>query len=461
MKRAWAGLGWIYGALAVALVLTMSTVALGQSAADKATARKLATEGIKLYQQGQFDDALDRLKRAQALYDAPVHLLYMARAQVKLGQLVEGAESYRRLVRTELDAKAPDVFKAAVADGEKELSEVEPRIPGLTIKVDPSSAEGLTIQLDGEPVSVAVLGVERPVNPGTRTVTAEAPGYLQAQASTTLREGERQELSLTLEVDPDAPVPSAEPASTTSAALGPDSGPKPESRDEAWRTEEIPLSAVGFFVGIRGGALFPSGGLQEDVSTTDFMSTGGGAELHGGVRFLRNFGVKLFFERYALLPGPELDAAPQGLSNDAQFEITSTAHASSFGFSAIAGTPRGRIGGYGELGLALVHEYGWDRDIVDTAAGEAPEFSPCSETRAFRGPAFRIGGAFVFPVHPNVQLSAVALATLGTFSTEKVTSNCRFDGAPPLGEVERDISNGELHQQFFLGIGGDFVFGEG
>src|SRR5690606_33025978 len=110
MKRAWAGLGWIYGALAVALVLTMSTAAVGQSAADKATARKLATEGIKLYQQGQFDDALDRLKRAQALYDAPVHLLYMARAQVKLGQLVEGAESYRRLVRTELDAKAPDVF---------------------------------------------------------------------------------------------------------------------------------------------------------------------------------------------------------------------------------------------------------------------------------------------------------------------------------------------------------------
>ena len=460
MKRAWAGLGWVYGMLVAVMVLTVPTAALAQSAADKATARKLATEGIKLYQQGEYDDALDRMKRAQALYDAPVHLLYMARAQVKLGQLVEGAESYRRLVRTELDSKAPDVFRAAVTDGEEELSEVEPRIPGLTIKVDPSSVEGLTIKLDGEPISVAVLGVERPVNPGTRTVVAEAPGYLQAQATTTLQEAEKQELSLTLEQDPNAPAPTGQ-VNTAPVAPQPGAGPAPEAREDAWRTEDIPLGAVGFFIGLRFGGLFPTGGLQEDVSTTDFMSTGGGGELHGGVRFLRNFGVKLFFERYALLPGPELDAAPEGLSGDAQFEITSTAHASSFGFSAIAGTQRGRIGGYGELGLALIHEYGWDRDIVDTAPGEAPEFVACTESRAFSGPAFRIGGAFVFPVHPNVQLTATAMATLGTFRTEKVTSDCRFDAAAPIGEVEQDVLDGELHQQFFLGVGGDFVFGEG
>src|SRR5688572_19890431 len=106
---------------------------LAQSASDKATARKLATVGIKLYQEQKFEEALDKLRRAQELYDAPVHVLYMARCQVKLGKLVEGAESYRRLVRTELEPNAPDVFQTAITDGEKELAEVEPRVPFLTI----------------------------------------------------------------------------------------------------------------------------------------------------------------------------------------------------------------------------------------------------------------------------------------------------------------------------------------
>ncbi|HEU5073691.1 MAG TPA: hypothetical protein VFU02_05950, partial [Polyangiaceae bacterium] len=139
-------------ALAIAALASTSlgpATALAQSAADKATARNLATAGIKLYQQQKFEEALDKLKRAQELYDAPVHLLYMARCYVKLGKLVEGAESYRRLVRTELDANSPDVFQTAVADGEKELAEVEPRVPTLTINVEPSTVPGLRIVLDG------------------------------------------------------------------------------------------------------------------------------------------------------------------------------------------------------------------------------------------------------------------------------------------------------------------------
>src|ERR1700759_5347182 len=96
-------------------VVTAAALVLGggpagaQSAADKATAREAATQGIGLYRAGKYADALDRLKRAQALYDAPVHLLYIARCQAKLGQLVEAAENYRLLDRYKLpsDAQAP------------------------------------------------------------------------------------------------------------------------------------------------------------------------------------------------------------------------------------------------------------------------------------------------------------------------------------------------------------------
>jgi Flp pilus assembly protein TadD len=78
-----------------AATVVSSVPAQAQSAADKATARQLATQGIKLYGEGKYAQALDLLQRAQTLYDAPVHLLYIARCQHRVGQLVESAETYR------------------------------------------------------------------------------------------------------------------------------------------------------------------------------------------------------------------------------------------------------------------------------------------------------------------------------------------------------------------------------
>lgn len=456
------------GIAALASVSLTSTPVLAQSAADKATARNLATAGIKLYQQHKYEEALDKLKRAQEMYDAPVHLLYMARCYVKLNKLVEGAESYRRLVRTELAANSPDVFQTAVADGEKELAEVEPRIPSLTINVTPSDVSGLRIVLDGEEVSAAVVGVERPVNPGERTVMAEAPGYLSVETSVTVNEGQSERVSLTLEVDPNAPK-EPPPGEVQSAGQGGTAPPPAVPGEEDWRTKEISMSAVGAFIGLRVGGLFPAGSLVDGASTADYVGVGGGAELHGGVRFLRNFGVKIFYERYALQPGPRLDAAPPPLEGSA-FEVKSTPYATSLGFSALAGTQRGRLGGYGEIGLALMHEYGWDRQVSDIDVSQLPSFNECNQTEAYKGAAFRLGGAFVLPVHENIQLTAVAVFTLSNFGKLKTTSNCVYqvensDGGieeiREPGETETDIAEQGLHQQFFLGVGADFMFGPG
>jgi hypothetical protein len=100
-----------------------------QSAADKATARGLAREAIELYKAGKFADSLDKMQRAEELYDAPVHLIYIARCQDKLGLVVEATETYRRLVRLQLADNDPDPFKQAVADAKKELPLVEPKLP--------------------------------------------------------------------------------------------------------------------------------------------------------------------------------------------------------------------------------------------------------------------------------------------------------------------------------------------
>src|SRR5690606_2532539 len=99
----------------------------------------------------------------------PIHLLYLARAHDKLGNLVEAAESYRLLVRTKLDDDAPAVFRKAQEDGITELEKLEPRIARLTITVAPE-VEGLEVTVDGKSINTAALSVPRATNPGMRKV---------------------------------------------------------------------------------------------------------------------------------------------------------------------------------------------------------------------------------------------------------------------------------------------------
>jgi hypothetical protein len=175
---------------------------LAQSAADKATARQLATQGIQYYQQGKNAEALDLLQKAEQLYDAPIHLVYIARAQAALGKLVEASETYRRLVRIDLPAGAPQAFRDAVSDGHKELPQLEPRIPSLRIDVSPSEAEGLKLKIDGEQLSSVVIGINRPTNPGRHFVEVSAIGYESASSSVELALGGKQTVSLRMKRKP-------------------------------------------------------------------------------------------------------------------------------------------------------------------------------------------------------------------------------------------------------------------
>jgi len=56
-----------------------SSTPSSSAAADKATARLSAKQGIEMYRAQRYAEALERLQRAQQLFDAPVHLLYIAR----------------------------------------------------------------------------------------------------------------------------------------------------------------------------------------------------------------------------------------------------------------------------------------------------------------------------------------------------------------------------------------------
>lgn len=425
--------------------------ARAQSAADKATARQLAIDGIKAYEAGDYPTALDRLQRAQALYDAPVHLLYIARSQVKLGMLVEGAETYRRLSRVQLGADAPKAFLDARQSGAKELPAVEPRIPTLIVNVAPSGVENLELVIDQESVSAAAIGVERPINPGRHVVTARAPGYDAAQSSVELAEGEKKSIHLELQPNGEA-MGAAQGAGMTGETGAGEGGRQTPSEGQE-------PGAIGFAVGLRAAGLLPTGNAARDATGMglpfdDYAKSGGGGELRGSVRFLHNFSAGLFFDRYALAPGPAMDSSLDKFTIDQPDVLDSTVALQSFGLFATAGTKPGSIGGFGEIGVAIVQQLLLKRSI--TGLARAPD---CSSTETLSGPALSIGGGGVLPLNKHVQMTASLNVSFGSFGMYSSEDDCQLmPEERVLSEVDEQ-SPGSPHQLILFGLGVDFLFG--
>jgi hypothetical protein len=198
------------------LLSSTSGVALAQSEADRATARELAREGQSAYDRGDFEAAADRFARADALVHAPTLLLALARAQNKLGKLVQSYENYSRIIREGVPEGSPAVFKKAYEEAKKEVEPVRARLGWVTIEVKgPANAR---VSIDDTAVPSAAVGVRRAVNPGAHVIKAEADGFLPAEQSISVAEGESGSVSLTLEPDPNASV---------AAAPGPTDGAHP------------------------------------------------------------------------------------------------------------------------------------------------------------------------------------------------------------------------------------------
>ena len=197
-------------ALAFTLGCLAPSLVHAQSAEDKAAARTLGTEGIKLANAGDCAAAVDKLARAESLYHAPTILGRLGECQVTLGKLVEGTENLNRVIREPLPPNAPPAYAQARDRAQGVLDSALPKIAKLRIVVEPA-APGLEVLVGDKPVPPALLGAERPTDPGTHQIVARAPGYRPASAEVTLAEGGAESVSLALIADETAAPPPEKP----------------------------------------------------------------------------------------------------------------------------------------------------------------------------------------------------------------------------------------------------------
>lgn len=193
------------------LHLTASAQAAETSAENKAAARDLALDGIRLAEKGQCEEAIDKLERAEKLYHAITILTWIGKCQLQTGRIVEGTETLNRVVRERLEPGAPEAYAKAQEQAKRLIAEAKPKIARLTIiVVDDDDGElnelpELAVRVDDSPLSSALVGAARPTDPGDHTVSVSAPGYESASQEVSLKAGEAQELRIQLKAQKASP----------------------------------------------------------------------------------------------------------------------------------------------------------------------------------------------------------------------------------------------------------------
>ena len=231
----------------VGLVCSLALWAAGAEAAEpiddstKNAARELAQRAKEAIDRGDYEAARDLYGRAYALVPAPTLSLREARALVELGLLVEAAEAYVRTTRTVLTEDSTPPFRRAVEQAQRELAKLKPRIPELKLVLKGAAPEDVSVTMDGQPYSVALLGVERPVNPGSHQIVAQRDGDTKVEATVDLAEGATEQVELVIGGS-QKPAARAEPADAHMTAA---SVLQPPEEDSVLHSPPVTYAALG------------------------------------------------------------------------------------------------------------------------------------------------------------------------------------------------------------------------
>ena len=160
-------------------VLASSIIAAATPAGAQpagAQAEVLFREARDLMAAGKIAEACASFEHSQKLDPAVTTLINLAACREKLGQLATAWGLFldvERQTRSTSDKATEQLHKVALDRAAK----LEPRVPKLTIRVpDPSKLDRLEILRDRERIPPVMWNRALPVDGGTYTITARAPG---------------------------------------------------------------------------------------------------------------------------------------------------------------------------------------------------------------------------------------------------------------------------------------------
>ncbi|MGA7120287.1 MAG: hypothetical protein WBY94_09330 [Polyangiaceae bacterium] len=229
-------------------LLTASGSSRAQSAppeGDKVAAEALFEEGRKLVAEGKFGDACPKFADSERLDPSPSTLLNLASCWEKVGRTATAWATYREAESAAQAARRPD-YKAIAQRHAEGLS---PKLARLTITVRQPTA-GMQLKRDSVPVEASEWGIAIPIDQGSHSIEASAPGYKDWTARIEVsRDGAQLLASVPpLEQAPASPSP-VQPSTLPAATIGSSAGfAQPPSRLDSGPARGNSQGTVGLVV---------------------------------------------------------------------------------------------------------------------------------------------------------------------------------------------------------------------
>jgi len=163
------------------------------SPSDIESARAAYLQGLELRdKRNDLAGALAKFKAAYALIPTPRIGFEIGRTLRAMGDLVGARTAFLAAVQLPPRPNESAEAKKARGDADVQASDLDQRIPQLMLHV----LGGGQIFIDGEAIRHDALAAPRRVNPGSHVVQLQVEGDVKAEQTVTVREGDRQDVTM-------------------------------------------------------------------------------------------------------------------------------------------------------------------------------------------------------------------------------------------------------------------------
>ena len=236
------------------VVLSVPCAALAQPAGGngKVAAEALFEQGRSLVAEGKFAEACPRFADSQRLDPSPGTLLNLASCYEKLGRTATAWATYREAASAANAANRADY----VASAQRHADALAQKLARLTTTVA-QPVDGLQIRRDGVDVARAEWGVPIPVDAGSHTIEASAPGHKPWSTTVDVaQDGAQAAVAVpALEAAPVEATPPAPAVTPPPAPTAPPPAPVDTGTGNGQRVAGLVVGGVGV-VGLGLSALF-------------------------------------------------------------------------------------------------------------------------------------------------------------------------------------------------------------
>jgi len=238
--------------LLVGLML-VPTPAAAQSH-DPVAAEALFRQGRDAMKKGDWPTACAKFEESQRLDAAAGTLLNLAECEQKLGRIASAWQHYQEA--TDLLPSSDPRFAIA----KRAAQAIAPRVPKLTITLDPSAPPDTRVARDEVELGSGSLGTALPVDPGAHVIVVTAPGHEARKLVVRLEAGAVE----TIDVAPGEKIAASDPTPKRKPTGGHETPPEVPRSSNAQRTVGWVVAGVGVLGGAIGATYFGFAAKDKD-----------------------------------------------------------------------------------------------------------------------------------------------------------------------------------------------------